>query len=150
MGAGSSARGFDFEGVAPVTRATKERVVEKKAHHESLRQEQLQLMEREPRRPCYDDPTRYDWIPVEGDMDPQDAAAASEAPGGFAAPDEIGSVSPGRAAGIMFSKPRDARNAELARDAAAAVESQALTAASRASGLAGELQMRREVVMMPV
>jgi hypothetical protein len=49
----------------------------------------------------------------------------------------------------MFSKPRDARNAELARDAAAAAESQALTAASRASGLTGELQMRREVVMMP-
>ena len=147
MGAGSSARGF--EGVAPVTRATKERVVEKKAHHESLRQEQLQLMEREPRRPCYDDPTRYGWIPVEGDMDPQDAAAASEAPGGFAAPDEVGGTSPGRAAGIMFSKPRDARNAALARDAAAAAESQALTAASRASGLAGELQMRREVVMMP-
>ena len=48
-----------------------------------------------------------------------------------------------------FSKPREALNAELARDDAATAESLAAAAASRASGLAGELQLRREVVMMP-
>ena len=48
-----------------------------------------------------------------------------------------------------FSKPRESLNAELARDDAATAESLAAAAASRASGLAGELQLRREVVMMP-
>ena len=85
MGAGSSAaRGF--EGVAPAKRQAAP----------------------PPRR--YADPARYDWIPVEGDPDPADVAAASEAPPDLAAP--------------------------------------GVDAASRASGLAGELQLRREVVMM--
>ena len=100
-----------------------------------------------PRR--YADPARYDWIPVEGDPDPADVASASEAPPGFAAPDadvEGGGASP-RA--HSFSKPRESLNAELARDDGATAESLAAAAASRASGLAGELQLRREVVMMP-
>ena len=37
-----------------------------------------------PRR--YADPARYDWIPVEGDPDPADVAAASEAPPDLAVP----------------------------------------------------------------
>ena len=100
-----------------------------------------------PRR--YADPARYDWIPVEGDPDPADVASASEAPPGFAAPDDDvdgGGASP---RSHSFSKPRESLNAELARDDAASAESLAAAAASRASGLAGELQLRREVVMMP-
>ena len=121
MGAGSSAaRGF--EGVAPAKRQAAP----------------------PPRR--YADPARYDWIPVEGDPDPADAAAASEAPPCFAAPDDDGGASP---RSHSFSKPRESLNAELARDDAATAESLAAAAASRASGLAGELQLRREVVMMP-
>ena len=97
-----------------------------------------------PRR--YADPARYDWIPVEGDPDPADVAAASEAPPDLAAPG-VDAASPGRS--HSFSKPRESLNAELARDDAATAESLAAAAASRASGLAGELQLRREVVMMP-
>ena len=96
----------------------------------------------------YADPARYDWIPVEGDPDPADVASASEAPPGFAAPDD--DVDCGASPrSHSFSKPREALNAELARDDAATAESLAAAAASRASGLAGELQLRREVVMMP-
>ena len=121
MGTGSSAaRGF--EGVAPAKRQAAP----------------------PPRR--YADPARYDWIPVEGDPDPADAAAASEAPPCFAAPDDDGGASP---RSHSFSKPRESLNAELARDDAATAEGLAAAAASRASGLAGELQLRREVVMMP-
>ena len=99
-----------------------------------------------PRR--YADPARYDWIPVEGDPDPADVASASEAPPCFARPDDdSAAASPGQS--HSFSKPREALNAELARDDAATAESLAAAAASRASGLAGELQLRREVVMMP-
>jgi hypothetical protein len=126
MGAGSSAARGGFEGVAPAKRQAAP----------------------PPRR--YADPARYDWIPVEGDPDPADVASASEAPPGFAAPDddvEGGGASPARA--HSFSKPRESLNAELARDDAATAESLAAAAASRASGLAGELQLRREVVMMP-
>jgi len=124
MGTGSSAARGGFEGVDPAKRQAAP----------------------PPRR--YADPARYDWIPVEGDPDPADAAAASEAPPCFAAPDEEGGgASPGRS--HSFSKPRESLNAELARDDAATAESLAAAAASRASGLAGELQLRREVVMMP-
>ena len=125
MGAGSSAaRGF--EGVAPAKRR--------------------QAAPPPPQR--YADPARYDWIPVEGDPDPADVAAASEAPPCFAVPDDdSAAASPGRS--HSFSKPRASLNAELARDDAATAESLAAAAASRASGLAGELQLRREVVMMP-
>uniref|UniRef100_A0A7S4EDF7 Uncharacterized protein n=1 Tax=Pelagomonas calceolata TaxID=35677 RepID=A0A7S4EDF7_9STRA len=98
-----------------------------------------------PRR--YADPARYDWIPVEGDPDPADVASASEAPPGFAAPDDDGGGASPRS--HSFSKPRESLNAELAREDAATAESLAAAAASRASGLAGELQLRREVVMMP-
>ena len=125
MGTGSSA-GRGFEGVAPAKRQAAP-----------------------PRPQRYADPARYDWIPVEGDPDPADAAAASKAPPGFAAPDDDvdgGGVSP---RSHSFSKPRESLNAELARDDAATAESLAAAAASRASGLAGELQLRREVVMMP-
>ena len=122
MGTGSSAaRGF--EGVEPAKR---------------------QNNAPPPRR--YADPARYDWIPVEGDPDPADVASASEAPPDLAAPG-VDAASPGRS--HSFSKPRESLNAELARDDAATAESLAAAAASRASGLAGELQLRREVVMMP-
>ena len=124
MGAGSSAaRGF--EGVAPAKRQAAP----------------------PPRR--YADPARYDWIPVEGDPDPADVASASEAPPGFAAPDDDVDDSGASPRSHSFSKPRESLNAELARDDAATAESLAAAAASRASGLAGELQLRREVVMMP-
>ena len=123
MGTGSSAARGGFEGVAP-------------AKHKHAGPP--------PRR--YADPARYDWIPVEGDPDPADAAAASEAPPDLAAPG-VDAASPGRS--HSFSKPRESLNAELARDDAATAESLAAAAASRASGLAGELQLRREVVMMP-
>ena len=124
MGSASSAGRGGFEGVAPAKRQAA------------------------PPRRRYADPARYDWIPVEGDPDPADVASASEAPPAFAAPDEeTGGASPGRS--HSFSKPREALNAELARDDAATAESLAAAAASRASGLAGELQLRREVVMMP-
>ena len=124
MGTGSSAaRGF--EGVAPAKRR-----------------------QAAPPPQRYADPARYDWIPVEGDPDPADVAARSEAPPCFAAPDDdSAAASPGRS--HSFSKPRESLNAELARDDAATAESLAAAAASRASGLAGELQLRREVVMMP-
>ena len=121
MGTGSSAaRGF--EGVDPAKRAAP------------------------PPPQRYADPARYDWIPVEGDRDPADGASASEAPPDLAAPG-VDAASPGRS--HSFSKPRESLNAELARDDAATAESLAAAAASRASGLAGELQLRREVVMMP-
>ena len=128
MGTGSSAaRGF--EGVDPAKRRSAA----------------------PPPQQRYADPARYDWIPVEGDPDPADVASASEAPPCFAAPgDDVeggGASSPGRS--HSFSKPRESLNAELARDDAATAESLAAAAASRASGLAGELQLRREVVMMP-
>ena len=124
MGTGSSAaRGF--EGVAPAKRR-----------------------QAAPPQQRYADPARYDWIPVEGDPDPADVASASEAPPGFAAPgDEAGGGASPRS--HSFSKPRESLNAELARDDGATAESLAAAAASRASGLAGELQLRREVVMMP-
>ena len=124
MGAGSSAGRGGFEGVAPAKRQAA------------------------PPPQRYADPARYDWIPVEGDPDPADVAAASEAPPCFAGPDDdSAAASPGRS--HSFSKPRASLNAELARDDAATAESLAAAAASRASGLAGELQLRREVVMMP-
>ena len=123
MGAGSSTAARGFEGVTP-------------AKH--------QKGAPPPQR--YADPARYDWIPVEGDPDPADVAAASEAPPDLAAPD-VDAASPGRS--HSFSRPRESLNAELARDDAATAESLAAAAASRASGLAGELQLRREVVMMP-
>ena len=100
-----------------------------------------------PRR--YADPARYDWIPVEGDPDPADVASASEAPPGFAVPGDEADGGGASPRSHSFSKPRESLNAELARDDAATAESLAAAAASRASGLAGELQLRREVVMMP-
>ena len=119
MGTGSSAaRGF--EGVDPAKRTAP------------------------PPQQRYADPARYDWIPVEGDPDPADVAARSEAP-----PDLGDGASPEAGRSHSFSKPRESLNAELARDDAATAESLAAAAASRASGLAGELQLRREVVMMP-
>ena len=90
MGAGSSAaRGF--EGVAP-------------AKH--------QKGAPPPQR--YADPARYDWIPVEGDPDPADVAAASEAPPDLAAPG-VDAASPGRS--HSFSKPRRHRGATPTRRA---------------------------------
>ena len=120
MGTGSSAARGGFEGVDPAKRQ----------------------QARPPQR--YADPARYDWIPVEGDPDPADVAARSEAP-----PDLGDGASPEAGRSHSFSKPRESLNAELARDDAATAESLAAAAASRASGLAGELQLRREVVMMP-
>ena len=127
MGTGSSAARGGFEGVAPAKR------------------------QQAPPARRYADPARYDWIPVEGDPDPADVASASEAPPGFAAPGDDVDVDGGGASprSHSFSKPRESLNAELARDDAATAESLAAAAASRASGLAGELQLRREVVMMP-
>ena len=125
MGTGSSAARDGFEGVAPAKR---------------------RQAAPPPRR--YADPARYDWIPVEGDPDPVDVASASEAPPCFAIPDDnSAAASPGPS--HSFSKPRASLNAEIARDDGATSESLAAAAASRASGLAGELQLRREVVMMP-
>ena len=86
------------------------------------------------------------WRAKKYALDPADVAAASEAPPDLAAPG-VDAASPGRS--HSFSKPRESLNAELARDDAATAESLAAAAASRASGLAGELQLRREVVMMP-
>ena len=125
MGTGSSAARGGFEGGDPAKRIQAAPTPQRSA-----------------------DPARYDWIPVEGDPDPADVASASEAPPGFAAPgdDGDGGASP---RSHSFSKPRESLNAELARDDAATAESLAAAAASRASGLAGELQLRREVVMMP-
>ena len=123
MGTGSSAARGGFEGVDPAKR-----------------------IQAAPPPQRYADPARYDWIPVEGDPDPADVAAASEAPPDLAVPG-VDAASPGRS--HSFSKPRESLNAELARDDAATAESLAAAAASRASGLAGELQLRREVVMMP-
>ena len=123
MGSASSAGRGGFEGVAPAKRR-----------------------QAAPPQQRYADPARYDWIPVEGDPDPADVASASEAPPDLAAPG-VDAASPGRS--HSFSKPRESLNAELARDDAATAESLAAAAASRASGLAGELQLRREVVMMP-
>ncbi len=103
MGTGSSAaRGF--EGVAPAKRQQAP----------------------PPRR--YADPARYDWIPVEGDPDPADVAARSEAP-----PDLGDGASPEAGRSHSFSKPRESLNAELARDDAATAESLAAAAASRAT-----------------